>query len=352
MDVYKKLAVNLDKLPEGFTSVKSGVELQILAKIFTEEEAAAAVCLTDQFQPAAEVAEKLGLDAKPVKKLLRGMGKKRIISWKAGDGRISYKLEPFIVGFYEEHRDSIDYELAHLVEHYFQEGGTEGIMKFSPALQRVIPSYSSIDKELVLPYDDIVDRINTAKSFLVYDCICRKQQDLLDKRECSFPLDVCLVMLDYEAPSVPGLISREAALEIVTRTEEIGLVHTVRNVISGVNYLCNCCGCCCGLLRGINEFGLKDSIASANYLSVIDNSLCTACGICVDRCQVHAIKIGETAEVDTDKCIGCGLCVSTCPSDAVSLIRKPAGDCVTPPADKEAWDQQRLISKGRDVSSE
>jgi len=37
--IYQKLADELDKIPNGFPKTKSGVELKILAKLFTIEEA-------------------------------------------------------------------------------------------------------------------------------------------------------------------------------------------------------------------------------------------------------------------------------------------------------------------------
>ena len=38
-DVYQRLAKKLDELPNGFPATESGVELKILRKIFTQEEA-------------------------------------------------------------------------------------------------------------------------------------------------------------------------------------------------------------------------------------------------------------------------------------------------------------------------
>ncbi|MBW1770343.1 MAG: 4Fe-4S ferredoxin, partial [Deltaproteobacteria bacterium] len=38
-DIFKKLAEHLDKLPGGFPSTETGVELRILRRLFTPEEA-------------------------------------------------------------------------------------------------------------------------------------------------------------------------------------------------------------------------------------------------------------------------------------------------------------------------
>lgn len=70
-------------------------------------------------------------------------------------GQLSYRLAPFIVGIYEDQVDTIDHELAHLVEHYLADGGAEGIMKPYPAMQRVVPALGSVKSEWILPYDDV-----------------------------------------------------------------------------------------------------------------------------------------------------------------------------------------------------
>ena len=129
--------------------------------------------------------------------------------------------------------------------------------------------------------------------------------------------------------------------------ERIGLVHTVSNIIRGVYYVCNCCGCCCGVLRGITDFGIENSVAHANYYSVIDTNECIGCGVCERRCQVKAISMKDgVAVVDHPHCIGCGLCVTGCPTHAARLQRKPENEIVHPPIDFETWELERLRNRG------
>jgi ferredoxin len=127
----------------------------------------------------------------------------------------------------------------------------------------------------------------------------------------------------------------------------MGLVHTVSNVMEGLGYVCNCCGCCCGILRGITDWGIENSVAYANYYSVIDADECLGCGICRKRCQVHAISEKDgVSVVDRKKCIGCGLCVTGCPNGVAKLEKKPQSEIVNPPADFEAWENERLRNRG------
>jgi hypothetical protein len=59
---------------------------------------------------------------------------KRGLAWVGKkDGRLAFRLAPFIVGIYEAQASTIDHELAHLVEQYMTEGGAAGIMGPEPA---------------------------------------------------------------------------------------------------------------------------------------------------------------------------------------------------------------------------
>jgi ferredoxin len=220
-------------------------------------------------------------------------------------------------------------------------------MKPLPALHRVVPAHGTVKSEWILPYDDIKAIILSGTSFTAGKCICRAEQDALGRRKCAFPLRNCLGISRLESQSRPDAVSREEALAILDQAEEAGLVHTVSNVVHGLSYVCNCCGCCCAILRGITEYGIEGSVARASYRSRIDAELCTACGACAERCQVGAIeeKDGSYA-VRGEKCIGCGLCVTGCPADAASLERLPDGEILRPPEDYPAWERERLMNRG------
>jgi ferredoxin len=245
----------------------------------------------------------------------------------------------------------MDHELAHLVEKYLADGGLAGIMRPQPAIHRVVPAQKAIKSEWVLPYDDVRAILLAAKTFRVRECICRVQQNQIGRR-CDFPSETCINFSSSEAPSgsedagPDWRISKEEALALLDRTEEIGLVHTVSNVKKGIGYVCNCCGCCCGILRGITDFGIENSVAHANYFAVIDPAECLGCGTCSQRCQVHAISDSDgVATVDRSKCIGCGLCVTGCPNGVAKLERKPSSEIKEPPPDYETWEQERLRNR-------
>jgi len=348
--VFEQLADALDKLPNGFPRTPSRVEIKILKKIFSPEEAALASQLTGSFEPLDGIAKRNGLPVGQTRKHLLNLVRRGMLWLDTGNGKPRLRLAPFIVGIYEAQLELMDHELAHLVEDYMAHGGAQGIMQPQPALHRVIPTQGSMKTESVLPYDDVRAILRSAKSFQLRDCICRAEQDALGSRKCDFPLNMCLSFSDAQSSAGPGEISREEALAILEKSEQVGLVHTVSNVMQGMGYVCNCCGCCCAILRSINELGIENSVAYANYFAVIDPEICAGCGDCIQRCQVHAISAGDgVSVVDRVRCIGCGLCVSGCTNQAARLERKPEADIIHPPVDFAAWERARLHNRGLSI---
>jgi len=346
-DTYGKLADAMNGLPNGFPRTKSGVELEILKFIFSPEEAALASQLSGKYETVDEIAKRVGATAEKLKPTLIKMANRGLVWYGEDEGVPRFRLAPFVVGVYESQLHTMTHRFAHLVEEYFAEGGAAGIMKPQPALHRVIPSHSAVKSEWILPYDDVKALLQSQKTFTLRDCICRVQQDLLKSRRCSFPVRTCLSFSEYERPPGSDDVSKEEALALLDEFEKIGLVHTVSNVVKGLSYVCNCCGCCCGILRGINDYGIENSVAHANYYSEIDPDECAGCGLCIKRCQVKAIseRDGVTV-VDRERCIGCGLCVTGCPNGAVKLHLKPKKERVDPPFDYETWERERLRNRG------
>ena len=344
--IYEQLAEALNKLPNGFPRTPSNVEIRVLKKIFSSEEASLASQLKGSMESVEAIANRIGLPPEEAEEKLVKMAKRGFLWSYEKNGKPFFRLAPFVVGIYESQRENMDHELAHLVEDYLANGGAVGIMKPQPALHRVIPAQKAVKSEWILPYDDVKAILMNSKTFHLNDCICRMQQDHIGRR-CDFPLRTCLSFSPIQRQPDENTISKEEALAFLDKAEEMGLVHTVSNVMKGLGYVCNCCGCCCGILRAINDWGIENSVAYANYYAVIDADECLGCGICRNRCQVHAISEKDGVSiVNRKKCIGCGLCVTGCPNGVAKLEKKPKSEIVNPPADFESWEHERLRNRG------
>jgi len=57
-------------------------------------------------------------------------------------------------------------------------------------------------------------------------------------------------------------------------------------------------------------------------ISVVDETKCKSCGVCVDKCPYGAIRIekGKPATIITASCHGCGTCVAECPQHAITQM--------------------------------
>lgn len=350
--VYERLAERLKQTPSGFPRTKSGVELRLLAKMFTPEEAALASVMRLQREEVADIAARAGVDEGQAYQTLKGMARKGLVSAGRGEKGLAFALLPFVVGSYEESLPYMDKEMAELFEAMVEETRGEGLLVPGPALQRIIPVEQSVAAEIdVLPYESVSALLENAKSFGVRECICRKQKVLIGE-PCDYPRMNCINFAPVEGafanmPHVQA-VTKEEALRILREAEEAGLVHSVYNQQQGIYYICNCCPCCCGIMRGMVEFGQAHALARSAFLAEVDAELCTGCEACLERCHFHALSVpDEVCVVDAMHCMGCGLCVMACPSDALRLVRRPTAEQPPPPKDHRQWMAERAAARGK-----
>ncbi len=325
-DIYEKLADHLNRLPAGFPRTPSGVEMRILRKLFSPDEAKIACALTMKPESAEEVASKLNENPDTISDLLENMAKKGLIfRVRKGDHKL-YMAAQFIIGIWEYHVNDLDPELVKDVREYipyfFQH-----LTKLQTPQLRVVPVPGALSAvQSIMPYEEAKRLVEEQDLIAVAPCICRKEHQMTGEG-CSRPIESCLIFglgAQYYIDNGMGRkISVEEAIKILEEAEKDARVLQPSNSKKIVN-ICTCCGCCCQVLKNIKKLPKPAYFVVSKYLAKIDTEQCVLCGTCVDRCQMDAITLGdEYAILDRDRCIGCGLCVPTCPEEAITLEEKP-----------------------------
>jgi electron transport complex protein RnfB len=168
--IYRRLARRLDAIPNGFPATESGVELRLLAKIFTPEEAAIASIMRLTHEPAADIAARAGIDPQTARRMLKKMVRQGQVWYKRGEGQLLFGLMPFAFGIYEHQLSRMDEELAALFEAYYQETRGGVVINTAPAIQRVVPVEEVVPTDLeIFPYERATELLEGAKSWGVND---------------------------------------------------------------------------------------------------------------------------------------------------------------------------------------
>jgi len=353
---YQRLAERLNEIPNGFPATASGVEQRLLAKIFTPEEAELGSHLRLSLESPEEVAARIGGDPQEVHAQLKTMAHKGLIRREMKDANVGYGLMPFIFGIYEFQNLTMDQEFAHLFEEYYRQAFGTGLNS-NPPLHRVIPVGASVRMDMeVRPFESAADILGEASSWAVLDCVCRKQKALIGQ-PCEHPVEVCLTFskAPHAFDHAKGMraLSLGAAMDTLRQANEAGLIHTTSNNQKGLFYMCNCCTCGCGFLRGMAELGLANVVARSSFVNTVEAERCVGCELCLPRCQFKALSLESqrVVRVDPQKCVGCGVCASSCPEGALALVLRPQEELLPPPLTVAEWMAARALSRGIDLSS-
>jgi len=349
MDNYEHLRRILDTHPSR--APESPVFDKILRMLFSQDDADIAVHMSFKPKKAGEIALAAGLSPEEAAKRLENMADRVIIFAREKDGEMLYSLLPTIPGIFEfpfmkgaatpELR-----EIGRLWEEYhagalgnaFAGNPTPGV--------RVFPLAESLKgNSKVLAHEEAKAIIVRGEYICLTNCACRESTG-----HCDAPRDVCLgfgtggkFLVDR---GYARQISREEALGVLDRAAAAGLVHVTDNHAGSPGIICNCCPCCCTILRGRTQLNHPHAVSPSSFAALVDEEKCTACGICADeRCPVKAVTMeGDTALVKADACIGCGLCVTGCPTEAITMM--PRAQAPVVPANVKEMALKIMQEKG------
>lgn len=333
-DVYEKLATHLNNLPAGFPRTESGVEIRILRRLFSEEEAEIACHLRMFYEPVSRIAKRFENPPPDLSEKLYQMSRKGLISRNDREEGSYYMAAQFVIGIWEFQVNNLSEELIRDMNEYIPYL-LDSFSKQKTKQLRVIPIEEGIENRgTIMPYDEAYALIENQKKIVVAPCICRKEHHLIGEG-CGKLIEACLVFSSaayfYENNKMGRSITREEALEILKKAEEQGLVLQPTNAQKIFN-ICLCCGDCCQILKNVKKLPSPASFVHTNFYAQIDTDKCKGCEVCLERCQMDAITmVGKTASIALDRCIGCGLCVSTCSTGAIKIILKDEKDRYIPP---------------------
>jgi ferredoxin len=333
-DVYNELRKFLDTFPGGFPETPTGVEIKILKKLFDPEQAEITLKLKNDPEDVSTIASRIEMEESEAAQKLEEMAQKGLIFRIREAEKPLYQAFQFLIGIYEFQLKDLDKEFCELFEEYMPYIGMsrKGI---KTSQRRVIPVRTAIETaSSVAPYNKVRDLVMDQETIAVAECICRKEQGLLGN-ECDKPKETCIMFGDfanyYTDNNMARAISKDETLKLLDQAEESGLVLRPTNT-QDLSAICCCCSCCCPGLRFPKKTDRPADSVYSYYHAEINGDLCTACGECIDKCPMEAIKEGDdVSEMIDGRCIGCGLCVSNCPVEAISLVEN--SDMETPPKD-------------------
>ena len=333
-DVYRRLREHLDVMPVGFPATKSGVELSILRRLFTEEEAEAALLLSalPELLPRIHRRARGRWTAAELEALLDRLAAKGSIMGGGhhGSGRKkAWSKAMLAVGMYEFQVDRLTPGLQRDMEAYIAEGFAGAFLGPKTKQMRTIPVNAKVVVERTVGrYDDARELVAAGEGpWAVMNCVCRQGRDATGepcrqtdvRKTCLARKGVARHLLETGAAQE---LTREQALALLERAERDGMVVQPENAQDPL-FVCFCCGCCCGVLRMAKEFPRPADVIHSNFRAEVSGEDCLDCGACRPRCPMDALETrnGKTA-VDHGRCIGCGACIGVCPSEALRLVEK------------------------------
>ncbi|MDJ0924151.1 MAG: 4Fe-4S dicluster domain-containing protein [Acidimicrobiia bacterium] len=325
---YRLLQERLDRNVTG--APDSAAMRRVLRLLFTPEDAHIARQLPVIIS-LPKLAEKLDRDLNDLDAHITSMARRGLVLDFERKGVRYVMAAPVVIGFFEytfmrERPDAPMEEYAAAFEDLFDdEDFIRSVFAGSTQVGRSLVREETLPAETeILDWERATHAIESATTVAVSLCPCRIDAGLRGEG-CDAPIRTCLTFntaaITLSRSGLAEVITNEEAMGILEEAKAAGLAQTGDNVRESVGYMCNCCGCCCGMMRSIKKYDIYDGIVPSNYLATIDSAVCRGCTKCAKACPVGAISVEPTngkglrknwAIVDADRCLGCGVCHDAC----------------------------------------
>ena len=343
---YQQLVERLNRVPQG--APPSAVLYQILEMLFTEREAELVALLPIKYFSVKKAAKVWHMKEAEAQKILDDLSSRAILmDMVEPNGRQTYSLPPPMAGFFEfsmmRLRGDVNqkvlaelyYQYLNVEEDFIKELFTNG----ETHLGRIFVQEAALSQENalhVLDYERASEIVKTASHRAIGMCYCRHKMEHMG-RACEAPMDICMTF-NYTAGSlIKHGFAREVdvveGLDLLQQAQDKNLVQFGENIQRDVNFICNCCGCCCEAMIAARRFGFLNPVHTTNFVPAIETEQCNGCGKCVNVCPVEAMTLVSAndpnhpkkrkAWLNEDACLGCGVCLGTCSTGSLSLQSRP-----------------------------
>jgi len=343
---YSRLTERLNRFPQG--APPSELLHKILAMLLSEKEADIVALLP--IKPfTVEKAATIWKTTRPkARKILETLAGRAILVDMEIHGKRFYTLPPPMAGFFEfsmmrVRRDIDQKALSELFYAYLnkeEEFIRELFAQGETQLGRTFVNEQSLPLEHsfhVLDYERATNVIETAFPMGISLCYCRHKMSHLNLA-CDAPLEICMTFNTAARSLIKHgharKVDKKEGLDLLEKAREHNLVQFGENVREGVNFICNCCGCCCEAMLAAKRFAIFNPVQTTSFIPVLRSDRCNGCGRCVEACPVDAMVLltandpekpkKKQAFLDEKRCLGCGVCVRVCTAYAICLAPRKA----------------------------
>jgi ferredoxin len=338
---YYKLTERINRFPQG--APPSDLLFEILKILFSEKEAGLVSLLPIKPFNARKAAKIWKVKEEEARTILNDLADRGLLVDAEDKDDVVYSMPPPMAGFFEfslmRYRNDIDqkklselyYQYLNVEEDFIKSLFTLG----ETQLGRVYVNETILSEENslhVLDYERASEVIKTSSHIGIGICYCRHKMQHIGKN-CEAEMDICMTFNKSADSLTRHGIARKVdateGLDLLQKARDTNLVQFGENVQEKVNFICNCCGCCCEALIAARKFGFLHPVHTTSFFPVINAENCNGCGKCVSLCPVEAMTLvsandpvtplSKKAKLDQDICLGCGVCLSGCNKNAIKL---------------------------------